>query len=121
MIRNRLICADALVGLQRLPAASAQLVITDPPYFQVLPRAWDRQWPDAAGYLDWSLKWLEVARRALRPDGLLYCFGQLGKREHTFLHLMSAATQRWPFHDLIIRDRVVATANAATVSRPPPR
>ena len=46
------------------------------------------------GYLDWSLKWLGEAIRVLRDDGLLYCFGQLGKCEHTFLHLMAAATQR---------------------------
>jgi site-specific DNA-methyltransferase (adenine-specific) len=45
--------------------------------------------------------------RVLRDDGLLYCFGQLGKREHTFLHLMSAATRRWQFHDLITWDRAV--------------
>ena len=45
--------------------------------------------------------------RILRPDGLLYCFGQLGKREHIFLHLMSAATLRWQFHDLISWNRTV--------------
>jgi len=38
---------------------------------------------------------------------VLYCCGQLGKREHTFLHLMSEATRRWQFHDLVTWDRVV--------------
>lgn len=104
---GRLICGDALVELQKLAAGSAQLVIADPPYFQVLAQAWDQQWPDAQAYLDWSLTWLAEAMRVLRDDGLLYCFGQLGKREHAFLHLMSAATQRWQFHDLVTWDRVV--------------
>ena len=107
MERNRLICGDALVALRKIHEATAQLVIADPPYFQVLNRAWDRQWPDAAGYLAWSLAWLAEAMRVLRPDGLLYCFGQLGKREHAFLHLMSEATRRWQFHDLITWDRAV--------------
>ena len=104
---GRIICGDALVELQKLSAGSVQLVIADPPYFQVLDHAWDQQWPDATAYLHWSQTWLAEAMRALREDGLLYCFGQPGKREHTFLHLLSAATQRWPFHDLITWDRVV--------------
>ena len=73
----------------------------------MLDHAWDQQWPDAAAYLHWSQTWLAEAMRALREDGRLYCFSQLGKREYTFLHLLSAATQRWPFHDLITWDRVV--------------
>lgn len=93
--------------MRKLDAASAQLIIADPPYFQVLEHEWDQQWPDARAYLDWSLVWLEQGMRVLRDDGLLYCFGQLGKREHTFLHLMSEATRRWQFHDLITWDRVV--------------
>jgi site-specific DNA-methyltransferase (adenine-specific) len=105
--RGRIICGDALVELPKVSAGSVQLVIADPPYFQVLAHGWDQQWPDAAAYLDWTLTWLAEAIRVLRDDGLLYCFGQLGKREHTFLHLMSAATQRWQFHDLITWDRVV--------------
>jgi DNA modification methylase len=104
---GQIICGDALVELQKIAAGSIQLAIADPPYFQVLPQIWDQQWTDAPAYLDWSLIWLGEAWRTLREDGLLYCFGQLGKREHTFLHLMSAATQRWPFHDLITWDRAV--------------
>jgi DNA modification methylase len=93
--------------MRKLDAASVQLIIADPPYFQVLEHGWDQQWPDARTYLDWSLAWLEQGMRVLRKSGLLYCFGQLGKREHTFLHLMSEATRRWQFHDLITWDRTV--------------
>jgi site-specific DNA-methyltransferase (adenine-specific) len=45
--------------------------------------------------------------RVLRDDGLCFIFGQLGKREHTFLHLMSRLSLQHPFHDLIIWDRAV--------------
>lgn len=73
----------------------------------MLDQAWDQQWRKPVEYIEWSLTWLAGAMRVLREDGLLYCFGQLGKREHGFLHLMSEATRRWQFHDLITWDRVV--------------
>lgn len=102
-----IISGDCLTIMRRLPRASAQLIIADPPYFNVLDEKWDRQWKDSDAFLKWSLAWLREAMRLLRDDGLLYCFGQLGKREHTFLHLMSLATRRWLFHDLITWDRAV--------------
>jgi site-specific DNA-methyltransferase (adenine-specific) len=107
MKQTGLITGDSLDVLRQLPDGAAQLVIADPPYFNMLAETWDRQWPDAEAYLKWSLASLAEAMRVLRDDGLLYCFGQLGKREHTFLHLMSQATRRWQFHDLITWDRVV--------------
>ncbi len=107
MNQKQILHDDALAALRRLESESAQLIIADPPYFQVLGRKWDRQWRTEADYLEWSLAWLAEAMRGLRADGLLYCFGQLGKREHIFLHLLSEAARRWQFHDLIIWDRVV--------------
>jgi site-specific DNA-methyltransferase (adenine-specific) len=107
MPASRILRGDCPAKLRALDPASAQLVIADPPYYQVLDQHWDRQWPGAGAYLKWSRSWLDEAMRVLKPDGLLYCFGQLGKREHSFLHLMAAATQRWQFHDLITWDRVV--------------
>lgn len=95
---------DCLAALRKLKSSTAQVIIADTPYFKVLGQNWDRQWRTVDEYLAWAMAWLSEAMRVLRPDGLLYCFGQVGKREHAFLHLMSAATQ---FHDLIIWDRTV--------------
>jgi DNA modification methylase len=104
---GRIIRGDATTRLRALPAESAQLVVADPPYFRVSAESWDRQWRTPDDYLAWCLGWLGEAMRVLRSDGLLYCFGQLGKREHLFLHLMSEAARRWTFHDLITWDRAV--------------
>jgi DNA modification methylase len=104
---GQILLADCLAALQKQKTATAQIIVADPPYFQVVNHGWDRQWRSAEDYLSWSLAWLTEAMRVLRNDGLLYCFGQLGKREHAFLHLMSEATQRWQFHDLITWDRAV--------------
>jgi site-specific DNA-methyltransferase (adenine-specific) len=92
----------------KLKDDSARLVVADPPYFNVLlGEGWDTQWQSEDEYLTWTMQWVEAAMRVLVPGGLLYCFGQLGKREHVMLHLMSQAARQWQFHDLIIWDRVV--------------
>ncbi len=104
---NHIHHADALELLPSFPAESVHLVIADPPYFRVLKESWDNQWDDEAAYLDWSMTWLREAMRVLVPGGLCYVFGQVGKREHVWLHLMSAATGEFGFHDLLVWDRVV--------------
>lgn len=108
MKTNRIIKGDALAELKKLPAACAQSIIADPPYFNVLEdEAWDTQWKSATAYVAWCEKWVAEAMRVLRDDGLCFIFGQLGKREHTFLHLMSRLAHQHQYHDLIIWDRAV--------------
>lgn len=83
-------------------------MVADPPYGNVLvDESWDTQWADTAKYLDWNKAWVAEAMRVLREDGLAFIFGQLGKREHMFIHLMSELSKAHQFHDLIIWDRAV--------------
>jgi site-specific DNA-methyltransferase (adenine-specific) len=99
---------DALAVLPALPANHFQMIIADPPYFQVLVgQEWDNAWPSADAYLQWTLEWVRECRRVLREDGLLYIFGQLGKREHVWLHTCSLLAKEMQFHDMIIWDRAV--------------
>jgi site-specific DNA-methyltransferase (adenine-specific) len=108
MKTNRIIHGDALKELLKLPDSVAQSIIADPPYFNVLENeAWDTQWKTSADYLAWCDAWVAESMRVLREDGLAFIFGQLGKREHTFLHLLSRLSQQHQFHDLIIWDRAV--------------
>lgn len=105
---NQPICGDAVATLRQLEASSVQVVIADPPYYNVLlEHDWDTQWKAVGDYIDWSVGWVSECLRVLRDDGLCFVFGQLGKREHAFIHLMSELTRRYQFHDLIIWDRVV--------------
>jgi site-specific DNA-methyltransferase (adenine-specific) len=105
---NRIIRGDAIATLRELPDACAQVVIADPPYYNVLvDQNWDTQWKAVAGYLAWCGEWASECMRAMRDDGLCFIFGQPGKREHVFLHLMSELCRRHQFHDLLIWDRVV--------------
>ena len=105
---NRVIHGDVLAELTRLPANLAQAVIADPPYGNVLVETgWDTQWKHLSDYLEWCQAWTSQCMRILKDDGLCFIFGQLGKREHGFIHLMSQLCHSFQFHDLIIWDRVV--------------
>ena len=43
---DQVICGDALEELRQLDPQSAQVVVADPPYFNVLTEHdWDTQWP----------------------------------------------------------------------------
>jgi len=108
VLQNQIICGDCVEEMNLLPENCVRLVIADPPYYKVLlGEDWDNTWRNENDYLAWTLEWMQAAMRVLMPGGLLYCFGQLGKREHVMLHLMSQAAAQFEFHDLIIWDRVV--------------
>ena len=99
---------DALEILPSLERDIAQVVIADPPYYQVLTHeTWDNRWCSPDDYLEWTVRWVRECKRVLRHNGLLYIFGQLGKREHVWLHTCSLIAKEMQFHDMIIWDRAV--------------
>ena len=64
--------ADCLDTLRKIPSASIQLVICDPPY-NINVAAWD----DHANYVDWAGQWLAEVERVLKPSGNFVLFGGL--------------------------------------------
>lgn len=101
-------CDDALNVLRSLPENQYQMIIADPPYFQVLlGEEWDNTWRTPDDYLTWTLEWVRQCKRVLKQDGLLYIFGQPGKREHVWLHTCSMLAKEMQFHDMIVWDRAV--------------
>ncbi|MCL9783646.1 site-specific DNA-methyltransferase [Vibrio sp. S4M6] len=66
--------ADCLTYLKTLPENSVDLIVTDPPYFQVKKNAWDNQWPDAESFLAWLDEVLLELWRVLKPSGSIYLF-----------------------------------------------
>jgi DNA modification methylase len=99
---------DASEKLNLFSDNTFQAIIADPPYFQVLlGEEWDNQWKTEEDYLDWTRVWISRAGRLLKDDGLFFIFGQLGKREHLWLHVCSMAAGILQFHDMLIWDRAV--------------
>ncbi len=105
---GRIIHGDALEILPILHQNHFQSIIADPPYYQVLlEEDWDNTWHSGEDYLNWTLNWVRQCKKLLRNDGLLFIFGQLGKREHIWLHTCSSLAKEMQFHDMIIWDRAV--------------
>ncbi len=59
--------------LASLPPESADLVFADPPY-NIGKAEWD-EFESHDAYIEWSLRWIEAAARALKPHGSLYICG----------------------------------------------
>jgi site-specific DNA-methyltransferase (adenine-specific) len=70
-----LYCGDALELLPELGDGTADLVVTDPPYFRVVDAEWDDQWgADASAFLAWIGEVLDHARRVGTPRATLAVF-----------------------------------------------
>ncbi|MBA3532677.1 MAG: site-specific DNA-methyltransferase [Ardenticatenales bacterium] len=64
---------DAMTWLGNLGAETVDLIIADPPY-NIKKAEWDT-FESQQAYVDWSLKWISEAARALKPLGSLYLCG----------------------------------------------
>ena len=73
-LKNRIILGDALEVLGQLPDGSIDLVLTDPPYFNIAAEKWDRQWESMAAFQEWVARVAAELRRVLAPHGALYWF-----------------------------------------------
>jgi DNA modification methylase len=96
-----LVEADALLTLAKLPDASIDAIVTDPPYgIGFKGEAWDgknirhaastseEEWMSAAEAFErWTRVWAEQCRRVLKPGGHLLAFGA----PRTFHRLVAGA------------------------------
>ncbi|HJV73394.1 MAG TPA: DNA methyltransferase, partial [Noviherbaspirillum sp.] len=71
---NRIHCEDALQGLARIPDASIDLLIADPPYGLGKDYGNDSDKLDADAYLHWTEQWVDAALPKLKASGSLYIF-----------------------------------------------
>lgn len=63
----------------------ADLIIADPPYYNVIKDRWDNEWDTLDDHLHWSEQWLSNIR--LKDTGSLYVFGSIGERSDTIIHI----------------------------------
>tara|TARA_Y100001938_G_C8077096_1_gene426752 strand:- start:1048 stop:1788 length:741 start_codon:yes stop_codon:yes gene_type:complete len=66
---------DCLEFLKNVEDESVDLVVVDPPYFEIVKNKWDNQWESEQEYLDWCDKWTRECIRVLKPSGCFYCWG----------------------------------------------
>lgn len=71
MIANK----DCLEFLKDVTTESVDLILTDPPYFEIVNNKWDHQWSNEIDYLDWCYKWTKECVRVLKPQRCMYVWG----------------------------------------------
>src|SRR5690625_673146 len=63
-------CLDVLPTL----GATADVLLTDPPYFKVKEDEWDNQWDKASEFLAWLGSFLDAAKPLLADDASVWVF-----------------------------------------------
>lgn len=71
---NQVYQEDMLVGMAKLPEKCAQLIIADPPYFEVKGE-FDFVWDSFEDYLKDVEKWAKACKRVLADNGTLFWWG----------------------------------------------
>jgi site-specific DNA-methyltransferase (adenine-specific) len=77
---GRLIHGDCQEVMATLPDESIDLIIADPPYFQI-KGDFDFQWKSRIDYLDWMRQVLLACHRILKTTGTLILWNSVGQRE----------------------------------------
>ncbi|MCA9935723.1 MAG: site-specific DNA-methyltransferase [Ardenticatenaceae bacterium] len=71
--RGKIFVGDSIQWLSSLESETVDLIIADPPY-NIKKAEWDT-FESQQAYVEWSLRWIEQAARALKADGTLYVCG----------------------------------------------
>ncbi len=71
---NRIFNEDALMGLNRIPDGSIDLIIADPPYSLGKDYGNQSDKLDSAAYLKWMESWVDAAIPKLKQTGSFYIF-----------------------------------------------
>lgn len=78
---NQIYNEDCLDRFKSLPDESLDLIIADPPYFQVCGDFDFNVFETRKDYIDWCRKWITESRRVLKDTGTLIIWGGVGEKE----------------------------------------
>ena len=71
---NRIIVGDAIKAMKKLPEASIDLVVADPPYALGKDFGNNSDKMDPEEFLTWTDEWTTAVKRLLKPSGSIYVF-----------------------------------------------
>lgn len=72
---DRIVLSDCIEGLRRLPDASADLIVVDPPYnLEKDFGPWNEK-KRKKEWLPWCKTWIEECQRILKPNGSIFVYG----------------------------------------------
>ncbi|TEY04404.1 hypothetical protein ELQ15_08400 [Campylobacter sp. US12a] len=79
--------SDIIEYITKIADNSVDLIIADPPYFQIKGEFDFGVFKDKNEYLNWCKKWLIESKRILKDTGSMILWGSVGNREITFARL----------------------------------
>ena len=68
---------DCIKYMKSIPDKCIDLVIADPPYFQIYGE-FDYIWKNVDEYIKWCKEWIQEVYRILKPTGSFYLWGKIG-------------------------------------------
>jgi len=80
VLTHKIICGDCIEVMKKMESDSVDLVVTDPPYFNIMKSDWRGKkydwdnWKSRDDYLNFLRKVFIQIKRILKPTGSLYVF-----------------------------------------------
>ncbi len=78
---------DVLVVLKKIESESIDLIIADPPYFEVYGYFDFGVFKNEKEYVKWYRQWLLECKRILKKNGTIIIWGGVGKKKITFARI----------------------------------
>ena len=107
---NQIFNEDALTGLARIPDATVDLIVADPPYGLGKDYGNDSDKLDTEDHMEWTRAWLDASIPKLKKTGSLYIFLTWRNSPEVFCYLK----QRLIMVNEIIWDRKVPSMGGTT-------
>lgn len=98
---------DCLSRLKSLESNSIDLIIADPPYFQVCGDFDFNVFKSRKDYISWCKEWIEESKRVLKDSGTMILWGGVGEKEINIARLVIMIEDE----DLLIRQNWVTQRN----------
>lgn len=92
--KNQIFCEDALIGLSKIPDASIDLLIADPPYGLGKDYGNESDKLAAKEYLEWMQAWIRVVLPKLKANASVYIFLTWRYSPEVFVMLKEHLTQK---------------------------
>ena len=74
---NKIYNEDCITYMKSLPDKYVDLIIADPPYFQICGD-FDYIWKNVDEYINWCKEWINEVYRVLKDNGSFYLWGAIG-------------------------------------------
>lgn len=104
---DTLVNGDCLAVIRQLPDECVDLVVADPPYFQVKGDFDFGVFKSRAEYIEWCKTWITECKRVMKPSGTLILWGGVGEKEMNIARLAIMIED----HNLLIRKNWITQRN----------